>query len=298
MHKILPLLVALAPATFLLRANAQGDAPAPAASTSTSASAPALPPPVPTSAPVEKHAVVETHPSEVIETPKPKNETDHDKVVGRFGIGYFGQYDVPMGFGTSPSGVVPNRAPTEATQLIGVRYWWSRVRLDVAFGWNVGSGSQTVASTKSDQTSTLVLSGRVALPFALLIGEHYTFILGPELAYGQGGETVPGRTSPVPGAVRPADTTHKGRRITVGARAGAEIQFGFIGIPHLALDATVGLGLDVTSGETTGPSGGTGVPGDPQPTVSADFTRTTVRSSAQHQPWNIFFSNVAAVYYF
>lgn len=309
----LPLVLAILPATFVLRAAAQDDPAAPASSTSASA----LPSPVPTAAPEPTSAapklspapapptvVTEPHPSEVYEPAEAKAEKaekakpDHEKVVGRFGIGYFGQYDVPLGFGAAiaPGGAV--RAPTEPAQLIGLRYWWPRVRLDVAFGWNMGSGTQTAGGTKSDQVSTLVLVGRVALPFALYVGDHYTFFAGPEISYGSAGETAPARQPTTPGIPRPADTTHSGKRFTLGGRAGAEVQFGFIGIPHLALDATIGLALDLTQGETTGPGTGPSIPGEPAPTASADYARTTIRSSTHHQPWNIFVSNVAAVYYF
>jgi hypothetical protein len=171
------------------------------------------------------------------------------------------------------------------------------VRLDVSFGWNMGSGTQTVAGTQNDGISTLVLVGRVALPFALVVDDHYTFFLGPEIAYGHAGETVPASTVAIPGATPPPDTTHDGSRFTLGGRAGAEIQFGFIGIPRLALDATISLALDIVSGSTVGP-GGPAIPGQPASTVESKFSRTLVRSSTQHQPWNIFVSNVAAVYYF
>ena len=195
---LLAFAVATLPATLVLRASAQGDAPAAASS----ASAPTPPSPIPTIAPEPTTAppkmppppapptvVTEPHPSEVIEEPSEKAEkaekakSDHDKVVGRFGIGYFGQYDVPLGFGAAIAPGVATRAATEAAQLIGVRYWFKRVRLDLSFGWNMGSGTQTVGDTKSDQVSTLVLVGRVAVPFALYVGDHYTFFMGPEMAY-------------------------------------------------------------------------------------------------------------------
>lgn len=313
-HALTTIVLALLPATFVLRARAQGDTPAPPASTSASASAPS---PVPTVAPepspkppkmppepAPPTVVTEPHPSEVFEPAETRAEraekakSDHEKVIGRFGIGYFGQYDVPIGFGAALSPGTPARAPTEATQMIGVRYWFSRVRLDLSFGWNMGSGTQTAGNVKSDQVSTLVLSVRAATPFAIYVGDHYTFFIGPEIAYGTAGETVPARQPTVPNVPRPADTTHAGKRFTLGARAGAEVQFGFIGIPHLALDATVSLGLDLTSGETVGPGTGPAIPGEPAPTTKADYARTSIRSSTQHQPWNIFVSNVAAVYYF
>lgn len=212
-------------------------------------------------------------------------KTDHDEVVGRFGVGYFGQLDVPIGF----SGL---RAAGDAlgAQMLGVRYWWSRVRLDVAVGANVDGGTQTVSGAEADGVSTLALAARVALPFALFVGRHYTFFAGPEIAYGAARETIP-----APNQFTLA-TRHDGRRLFAGGRAGAEIQFGFIGIPHLALDATIGLGLDVRAASTEEPvSGGAG---QPVTARTAEYDRIGFRTSTAHQPWNIFISNVAAVYYF
>ena len=39
------------------------------------------------------------------------------------------------------------------------------------------------------------------------------------------------------------DTSLTGSRIEIGARAGAEIQFGFIGVPQLALQGSIGVNV-------------------------------------------------------
>src|SRR5207253_8475099 len=141
------------------------------------------------------------------------------------GIGYFGQFDVPIGFGSARKA-----GSTEPVQLVGGRYWWRRVRLDVAFGVNVQSGSQDVVSKSTDQTSTLVYAARVAAPIAIFVGRHYTFFAGPEIVYGHSGETIPGTDATNQSGVKGTlpDTSHDGERWSFGARAGAEIQFGFI----------------------------------------------------------------------
>ena len=186
-------------------------------------------------------------------------------------------------------------------QLVGVRYWFPRVRLDFAVGLNTQSGSQRTADTSVDQTSTLVLGARVATPIALFVGQHYTFFVGPEVAFGHTGETVPGGTRPFGTVIaKLPDTSNSGNRFTFGARAGAEIQFGFLGLPHLALDATVGLALELTNGTTIGPPATAAPPPAPDgfTPIEAHFSHTAFQSTIGHQPWNIFISNVAAVYYF
>jgi len=304
-RRLLAFVLAALPTSYALSARAipqPAPEPATAASAAPTESTSVAPPPVappPAPAPVavapKPAPEVAPHPSEVVDVaPKPAPQTDHDKVVGHFGIGYFGQYDMPLGFTNLRSA-----GATEAAQIVGLRYWWPRVRLDVGFGWNMGSGSQEIAGKSTDGLSTLVLVGRVSLPIALYSDDHYTFFIGPDVAYGQGGETVPSVAPTVPGATQQADTSHKGSRFTLGGRAGAEIQFGFIGLPRLALDASVSLALNVISGSTTGPDRSVApTPGSPAPTVESKYNRTLVHSSAEHQPWNIFVSNVAAVYYF
>lgn len=201
-------------------------------------------------------------------------------MIGRFGAGYFGQWEVPLGSGRR------DVAASQAAQIVGVRYWFPRMRLDVGFGWNAVSGKDKYEGEETDIGSLVVLVGRVSLPFAIYSEEHYTFFLGPDVTYGRSRAMQPS------GSPNIANSTHTGSRLSLGARAGAEIQFGFIGLPRLSLDATVSLSLDMISGNSVSS------PDSSTRTVESAYERTLVRSSAEHQPWNIFVSNVAAVYYF
>jgi hypothetical protein len=195
---------------------------------------------------------------------------DHDKVVGGIGATYFGQFNVPYG----------NLGTTAATQIVGVRYWVSpRFAIDGGFGILSSSGSTKSGSTTNDTPSLFGFSLKAGVPIALLGAAHYTFFIEPQFLFG----TASKSTRP-PGADETKDT---GTHIALGATAGAEIQFGFIGIPHLALDATIGLGLDLTSGSTK-----TGA--NPETSQSA----TNFGTAAFASPWNIFTTNVAARYYF
>jgi hypothetical protein len=243
--------------------------------------------PAPTPAPVP----IATPTPTPVAAPAPKVEaaTDHDLVVGRWGLGYFGEFDVPIGaIGARVAG------GTAAIQLIGVRRWFGRWRLDLAAGVALDTGSATTAGTSADQPSTLVLGGRVAVPYALWVDQHFTVFVGPEVAYAHAGETDPGSPGTQVSAAT-ADITHSGYRLSVGARAGAEVQFGFLGLPRLSLDATIALTLDATGGSSDGvvPSGSSS--GN---TATESFSHVSLASVSGNQPWNIFFSNVAAVYYF
>lgn len=261
-------------------------APEPTAPASTPAPSSSAAPTV--APPAKPSAVAAPEPAEIPAEKPPA--TDHALVVGHFGFGYFGQFDAALGAARSAG-------TTTALQLVGVRYWFSRVRLDLALGLGLGTGSvkRTAGdtTTSTDDTSLLALGVRVALPFALWVEKHYTVFLGPEIVFAHAGETVPFGGSTTPGSTPPPDDTHKGDRFSLGVRAGAEIQFGFIGLPRLALDASLGLALDYTSVKST-----TAAPGVGASQVTLEKSRFAVSTSTSHQPWNIFITNVAAVYYF
>jgi hypothetical protein len=212
-------------------------------------------------------------------------DTDFTKIIKTIGIGYFGQFDVPLGNTVGGRGAV-------GTQLVGVRYFMnSRFGIDVGVGMGLVSGSNKVegggTSTSTDRPSTLAMSFKVGVPIVMFSSKHYSFFFEPQAIFGFAGETAK-RTEP-----NTADTKHNGTRFFVGGSAGALVQFGFIGMPQLTLDATVGLGLDVSGGKTeqATAAGQTTV-------VKQSFSQTGFGSYTAHQPWNIFHTNVAAIYHF
>ncbi len=194
---------------------------------------------------------------------------DHDLVVGKIGIGYLGQLDIPLGLGAS----LP-------AQILGMRYWTSpTLAITGGLGFGSTSSSTTAAGNTSDgpAATAFALKGGVAL--ALATGKHYTFVLEPQAIIGYATQTIkPTGTGP--------NTDLSGTRIAVGATAGAEIQFGFIGIPELALVGSVGLAFDTVSGKTKTDS------------VEQSASKTTISTFTMSNPWNIFSGNVAAIYYF
>jgi hypothetical protein len=116
------------------------------------------------------------------------------------------------------------------------------------------------------------------VPIALAYNQHFTFMVIPEANVGFSSETVKN-----PGL---ADTTLSGFVFNVGGRIGAEIQFGFIGIPQLSLQGSVGLLLDVSQRKQTGG----GMPDN-------SVTVTSLTTTLSNAPWGIFTNSLTAIYY-
>jgi hypothetical protein len=170
---------------------------------------------------------------------------------------------------------------------VGVRYWFQeKMAIDVGLGFFMKSGGTenkdgaSGVSVKTDLPSTLAFSLRAGVPISMYEGKHYGFFIEPQLVFGHSGTTTKVLNQP--------DNTSSGNHLAVGATAGAEISFGFIGIPMLALDATVGLALDWQNGHTKIGSS------NDEHSASA----TTIATVSGDQPWNIFRANVAVMYYF
>lgn len=211
----------------------------------------------------------------------PKDETsDHDKMVGHLAVGFYGVSDVPVG--VSASGVDIVSAPA-----LGVRYWVSnRVGIDAALGLNFGS---TTVETTAGATSTttdiptpygVMLHGGV--PIAVTTLKHAAILITPELNLGFGGSTVPAD----PAVMNDTETSNSGLVLQLGARAGAEVHFGFVGLPNLSLEGSVGLYLNHVSASQE--------KGD----VSAKVSQTGFATTSFNNPWDFFASSVAARYYF
>lgn len=196
--------------------------------------------------------------------------SDHDSVVGRLAIGYLGRNGVAVAAGV-PVNVIQ-------TPVIGVRYWLSdMLGIDAGLGLGLSSGSQTVAGMSNDLPGWHLFMIHGGVPLSLASAGHFSFQIVPELNLGFAG-----------GSVDQAGVTNKvsGFHLDVGARAGAEIHFGFINVPQLSLQGSVGLRLNMDSTSST--------------IANADSSQSslTIGTTVGDNPWNIFTSNVAALYYF
>lgn len=219
--------------------------------------------------------------------------TDHEKVVGHFGVGYLGLTQLPIGSG-GVTGV--NRATIDAP-VIGVRYWlMEKLGLDLGIGFTFFSSSRAVEAAgtpgvvETDGPAALGLAFHGGLPLAFAHAKHYKFLLIPEFNVGftRRGE----KQNAPPGAAAPPDIVRSGFRLDVGARVGTEIQFGFIGVPELALQATVGLNFRRQVWKNSQDAFLN------TPAQSSSDGETSVGTTVQSDPWALFVNNISAIYYF
>jgi hypothetical protein len=220
---------------------------------------------------------------------KPEDDSpDHERFIGHFGVEYFGIQNLPIGGGLGTGAGATPGAGTVAAPIIGGRYWLQRnLGIDAGLGFGSYSSSSTVVNNNTTTTTTnpsslgFILHGGVPIAFAE--GHHYTFELVPEANLGFTSGTI---KAPATAAANTPDTSLSGLRIDIGARVGAEIHFGFIGVPELALEGSVGLYLDHQSAKSS--------QGNASFSTSATQIATTVGSS----PWAIFNNTISALYYF
>src|SRR5690606_17848394 len=138
-------------------------------------------------------------------------------------------------------------------------------------------------NTSADKQSRFGLLIHAGLPISPWHGDHYAIVIIPELNLGvasSGVSSPPGETN------APPDASLSGVRFDAGGRAGMELHFGFMGIPQLSLEATVGAYLTV---QGVGASVGN---------VSASQSDIVLTTASYDSPWDIFKNNVAARYYF
>ena len=201
-------------------------------------------------------------------------------MVGRLGIGFFGVQAVPICTDLNACG-----GGTVSVPAIGVRYWLDEtLAIEGALGFGTSSGTATRVDPNNMVDNEILERGETAfllhaaVPIALAASGNFVFEVVPEMNVGYAMGTQFGAT-----AMEDQDVS--GLLFSLGGRAGAEIHFGFIGIPQLSLQGTVGLQLEFTS--RTGAIG------------ASEGTRTTtnIRTSVQNSPWDIFTGGVAAIYY-
>ena len=226
------------------------------------------PPPPPAAAPAPHRAPFERN--------VPAAGNDHASVVGHLGVGFFGVSGLPYLAGTGP-GDLANPA-TLSAPTIGARYWLDeRIGIEAALGFGFITGGSTArtgnTSVETNDPSLFGMALHGGLPLVFASGSHYAFQLVPELNFGF-----------ATGSRGDADIS--GVLLQLGARAGAEIQFGFIGIPQLALQGTVGVHMTYE--------------GRSYSLNNSELSTHTFGfgTTVQGEPWDIFTGNIAAIYYF
>lgn len=210
-------------------------------------------------------------------------QSDHDQVVGRLAIGYLGLRGLNLPLSTTTND--PITSESIMAPVVGVRYWIDQMLgIDAGLGFYTASSSITTqapgaAAASVDEAQPTVFILHAGVPLSLTSADHFSFQIVPELNFGYGSRSVePGGGAP---SIDQSDI-----HFDIGARAGGEIQFGFIDVPQLSLQAGIGLALAVDSQKVS---------------VGAESSKrslTTIGTNVGDNPWNIFIANVAALYYF
>jgi hypothetical protein len=236
-------------------------------------------------------------------------DSDHDQVVGSLGIGYLGLRSMAVGCaGTVGCLPVAGAAlPGAGTQqigapIIGIRYWIDQtVGIDAGLGVGINSASLTnnappAGAPNGDvpQAGSYAFLIHGGLPLALASSGHYSFQIIPEVNVGFGGWSLDRAIPPAP-APQPQGLTGSGFHFDVGARAGAEIHFGFIGLPKLALQGSIGLLFAMNN---TSIKDKEAAAANPTGIYESKGSQIAFGTTVQDNPWNIFTTNVAALYYF
>lgn len=208
----------------------------------------------------------------------------HSAVVGHFGVGFFGVMDLPLmgcGGGFPPCGVDPGR--TLAAPSIGARYWLGdMLGLEAALGLHYAS-----TSAGNVDTSAFGLALHGGVPLALAHSGNFVFEVVPQLNLGftTGSYSTTGMNA--------TNVDVSGFLVELGGKVGAEIHFGFIDLPQLSLQGTLGLMIRHESRSADIP---TGAPGGA--TTSIDQSATDIATGVDGPPWSIFIGNLSAIYYF
>jgi len=232
-----------------------------------------------------------------------RGESDHDGHVGRIALGFLGTRFAPAtrphpteGVVLSPEGnaTVHIEADEVTVPLFGLRYWINdTVGAELAFGFNVAGGDETVESPNPDPTlsvtteralpSTRAFCGRLGVPLSVYSATHFNFMLTPELAIGYSSSTLEDFEVSTTG--EPLDLQLSGFMFGVGGQVGAELSFGFIDVPQLSIQSAWGVRFESRRR--------VGRIGDAE-TVQ---TETAFGTSWYGDPWDIFTGSFGLLYY-
>lgn len=214
-----------------------------------------------------------------------REEGDSERAMGTWALVVFNTqpFEFPNTGGAPP---VPLTVYT-----LGLRHWTKKpfwifknwgIDAGVGFALERSSVTQPQAGTltTTDGPSSSGFGLHVGFPLAMTHHRHATFEVVPEWDVIWASENIPAQ------AAGDDATEYGGWSTRVGLRAGFAIYFGFIGIPQLAIEAS--LGAAVTYDSVTSKVG-------PIERSTRVWGVNTVRGN---EPWSIFTGSVAAMYHF
>lgn len=192
--------------------------------------------------------------------------------------------------------------------MVGLRYWGSeRVGLDLAVG--LGFSSLDVENTEIRESSVSYYESSkkrddftymggallLGLPIALANTGYFSFQFTPELVLGYARGAW---EDDDPASVDRSEIFLSAWRTSLGARLGAEIHFGFMGLPQLALQGGVGIHASYTSRYRSHKQTWSH-PEDVEGSLLEGRQNTWQLGTAKYaSPWDIFTGQVSALYYF
>lgn len=205
--------------------------------------------------------------------------SDHVNMVGHLGVGYLGRRTVLI---AAPGAGVADPTPLDAP-VVGIRYWLNPMMgIDAGLGLSYTSGSVTPpGGDEVDKVGSTVFILHAGVPLSLASSQHFSFQIVPEINLGMASATQ--ELDPAP------DNELSGFHLDIGARAGAELHFGFIDVPQLSLQGGVGLSFAYDSVSASHPNGAD---------EESKNSTTTFGTSLAGNPWDIFTGNISALYYF
>jgi hypothetical protein len=120
------------------------------------------------------------------------------------------------------------------------------------------------------------------MPVSITSGRHISLQLIPEFNLGFATSSV----EPAVGANPPPNANLTGVRFDLGARVGGEVHFGFMDIPQLSLEGSVGAFMTYQATKITVGN------------AFASQTNLLISTASYQNPWDIFTSYIRARYYF
>lgn len=239
--------------------------------------------------PKEAEPVRPPPPTTAVAAPTPaRTQSDHSMMIRRIGVSWFGVSSIPIATG-SPAGsgddpIAVGGAPSSvSTPAIGVRYWLNeRIGIDFGGGFSLSSGEVRTVTSGNDKATVFSLLAHAGMPVSITSGRHISLQLIPEMNLGFAMSSV----EPPQGTDPPPNANLSGVRFDVGARVGGEVHFGFMDIPELSIEGSVGAFLTY---QATKVSVGE---------AYASQTNLLITTASYQNPWDIFTSYVRARYYF
>jgi len=175
--------------------------------------------------------------------------------------------------------------------LIGIRHWAA----SKGWGWQLGVGASHHSGTSSDSTpgqdnvddpTVWNMGLHFGLPIAVYWDDHYTFLVLPNV---NGGYAT---WRQLDNDNTPGDQGASGNTwsLSGGVRVGAEVHFGFIGVPMLTLQGTVGADLVWQRARVETVEDGR--------EVTRGRWGLDLRTANFNDPWALFTNSISALYYF